>query len=149
MARAGNIVTARSDAPKDDERIDFVTDPSGVSFGSGVVARGGTADRAVAAAKTVAPQAAPRDEGAVTPAADLGRAARLDESDPCKGRYPASARVDDGFATIALVVRSSGKVASAAIVSETPCRRRLRPRGARMPPREVVLTGAVALGRIR
>ena len=45
-ARAGALLTAKDNAPssKDEPLVDFVTDPNGTSYGSGVVARGGTAE---------------------------------------------------------------------------------------------------------
>lgn len=128
VARAGNVVTAKDDGKteSDSEAVTFVTDPEGHSFGSGVVARGGTLDRATTPVRVAPPpNAGPTIQrgpvgDAITPAANLSRAARLDESDPCAGKYPPSAKVDDGYATIALVVRPDGRVSSISVVSESP-----------------------------
>lgn len=131
-ARAGNVVVARDDAPlvsSSPDVVDFVTDPDGKSFGSGYVTRGGTADRAASpgvTAPSAVTGAAPRHgdarggELAVASPESLGRAARLDEVDPCRGRYPPDARADEGVATVALVVRADGTIASATVVAETP-----------------------------
>src|SRR4051812_42936308 len=45
-ARAGALLTAKDDTskPSDAPPVDFVTEPSGTTYGGGVVARGGTAD---------------------------------------------------------------------------------------------------------
>jgi outer membrane biosynthesis protein TonB len=107
--------------------VDFVTDPDGKSFGSGVVARGGTLDRGTVATN-VAPSRPPAvvrgparpGADAVTAPENLSRAARLDEPNPCAGFYPRSASADSGQVTLSLVVRPGGRLASAAVVSETP-----------------------------
>jgi protein TonB len=116
VARAGRLVAARSDAPaaRSADAVDFVTDPEGKSYGIGVVARGGTLDRA-----PPAPISSPAGEGSIG-AENLSRAARLEEADPCAGMYPLDAKVDGGFATASVVVRPEGQVGSVSIVSETP-----------------------------
>lgn len=127
-ARAGALMTAKESAPsaKQDELVDFVTDPSGTSYGSGVVARGGTADhgalgataRGVGSAVTTQAEKA-RADGIVA-AANLSRRATLTALNPCAGFYPSEATSDAGAVTLTLVVRADGAVASAVVVSETP-----------------------------
>lgn len=129
-ARAGALVTAKEEAPsaKQSEVVDFVTDPSGTSYGSGVVARGGTADRGVrgataAGVATGAPRAVgsgPPQDGALVDAANLSRRAELAEANACAGYYPSDANADSGLVTVAVVVRANGAAASVAVVSENP-----------------------------
>lgn len=126
VARAGNVVTAKSDAPAPAEAVDFVTDPDGRSFGSGVVARGGTLERATVPTP-VAPPPGPAvvrvaaGSGDVPVATEnLGRPARLDDANPCAGFYPPAASADSGLVTLALVVRPSGELAAANVVDESP-----------------------------
>ena len=128
-ARAGALLTAKDNAPssKDEPLVDFVTDPNGTSYGSGVVARGGTADHGErgATAKGVgnaaAPPAAASPVGAgLTAAADLSRRASLSEANACAGFYPSEASADSGTVALTLVVRADGVVTSAAVVSESP-----------------------------
>jgi protein TonB len=128
-ARAGALLTAKESAPsaKNDELVDFVTDPGGTSYGSGVVARGGTADHgahgasAAGVGSTPAPTraAAPPGDGLVL-AANLSRRATLNEPDACAGFYPSEADVDSGVVTLTVVVRADGNVTSTAVLSETP-----------------------------
>ena len=81
-ARAGALLTAKDDTskPSDAPPVDFVTDPSGTTYGGGVVARGGTADFGVRGATAAGrqraryPSTAPSD--GVTPAANLSRPPR-------------------------------------------------------------------------
>jgi protein TonB len=127
-ARAGALLTAKESAApsKDEPLVDFVTDPSGTSYGSGVVAHGGTADHAERGATVkgtgaapAAPNAAPVGDG-LTPAADLSRRATLSEANACAGFYPSEASADSGTVALTLVVRADGSVTSAAVVSESP-----------------------------
>lgn len=127
-ARAGALLSAKDDAPsaKNDELVDFVTDPAGTTYGSGVVARGGTADHgasgATAAGVDSAPPraaAAPRSDGLVG-TANLSRRAALNEVNACAGFYPSEAHADAGAVTLAVVVRADGGVTSASVVVETP-----------------------------
>jgi protein TonB len=130
VARAGNVVTAKADAPSvSEEAVDFVTDPEGKSFGSGVVARGGTLDRASTPVPVTPRAGAPVVRGGSGPAApgitapeNLSRAARLEEANPCAGFYPDGAMADAGQVTLALVVGPSGQVRSLSVVDETPAR---------------------------
>jgi periplasmic protein TonB len=128
-ARAGALLTAKENAPsaKNDELVEFVTDPAGVSYGSGVVARGGTADRgahgATAAGVGTAPvraaAAAPPSDGLVAPE-NLSRRATLNERDACAGFYPSEADADSGAVTLRVIVRADGTVTSSSVVSESP-----------------------------
>ncbi len=128
VARAGNVLTARSDTPAAADAVDFVTDPEGKSFGSGIVARGGTLDHG-SVPTPLAPRgpttvrgasgAAGGGDGVTTPE-NLSRAARLDEANPCAGFYPRTASADVGQVTLAVVVRATGELASSVVVSETP-----------------------------
>jgi protein TonB len=127
-ARAGALLTAKESAPSAtrDDLVDFVTDPAGTSYGSGVVARGGTAEHgergATAAGVGSAPvpaAATPRTDGLVA-AANLSRRAALHEANACAGFYPSEADADSGAVTLTLVVRADGRVSSTSIVSETP-----------------------------
>jgi hypothetical protein len=114
-------LAVREEAPKpSEEPVDFVTDPNGKSFGSGVVARGGTAE-------VGAPAARPGGEGIANEVgtdwakeSDLRRRPRLAEADACRGFYPRLARADRGVAMLSVKVRSSGEVAKASLVSENP-----------------------------
>lgn len=128
-ARAGALLTAKESAPsaKNDELVDFVTDPNGTSYGSGVVARGGTADHgargATAAGVGTAPApravAAPPGDGLVAPE-NLSRRATLNERDACAGFYPSEADADSGAVTLRVIVRADGVVSSSSVTSETP-----------------------------
>lgn len=132
-AKAAPLLTANDDpkSAKDDEPVSFVSDPNGTTYGSGVVAKGGTADVGANGAKaggvtsgtgnSTTPTAKALATGeALVPASDLSRAPSLPGADVCKGFFPASA--DDDVATVSLVVvvKPSGDVASASIASEAP-----------------------------
>ncbi len=106
--------------------MDFVTDPAGTTYGSGVVARGGTAEHgehgATAASVGSAPvrtATAPPTDGLVA-AANLSRRATLNERDACAGFYPSEANVDSGAVTLTVVVRADGAVSSSSVLSESP-----------------------------
>ncbi|OJY30448.1 MAG: hypothetical protein BGO98_27390 [Myxococcales bacterium 68-20] len=98
----------------------------GTSYGSGVVARGGTAEQSTGGRpRVVAPPAPPVATGTgngdgIVPAASLSRPARLQGDDPCGGFYPNEATADSGSAAVSLVVLPSGKVARASVASESP-----------------------------
>lgn len=133
-AKAGALLTANDDAPKakGEEPVSFVTDPNGGAYGSGVVQKGGTAEVGAEGAKAgsvgttpgapPAPKAgppAPKGDTLVA-AADLSRAPKLAEADACKGYFPSTADDDAGDATLLVVVKPSGQVASATVLGETP-----------------------------
>jgi hypothetical protein len=134
-AKAGNLLTAPDDAHESggEEPVSFVTDPNGSSYGSGVVAKGGTADVGLPGAKVggvvttgktlanpgttfVAPPAAPT----IVPAANLSRMPKLEEANACKGFFPSGADDDSADATLVVVIKPDGGVSSASVVLETP-----------------------------
>jgi hypothetical protein len=137
-ARAGDLLTAKDDGAKNakDEPVEFVTDPDGAAYGSGVVAKGGTADvglagasangasggtgvKAAASATAGAPRSASTAE-TITPAANLSRLPKLTEADACKGFFPSEASDDAATVTLVVVVKTTGAVSSASIVAESP-----------------------------
>ena len=125
-ARAGAIMAADPTAKGSEDMVDFVSDPAGTSYGSGVVTRGGTATHSTGGIARVPPPTAPPARGpstaeeGVTPSASLSRAARLQGDDPCSGYYPAEATADSGSAVISVVVLPSGKVARVSMKEEAP-----------------------------
>lgn len=130
-AKAGNVLTVPDDAPAKagEEPVSFVTDPNGDSYGSGVVAKGGTAEVGLAGAKvggtgTVAAPvaAAPKPVAAapVVSSVDLSRPAKLTEIDPCRGRFPSTADDDVGTVTLVLAIKKNGDVETASVVTESP-----------------------------
>ncbi|MEO7093092.1 MAG: hypothetical protein ABI175_07575 [Polyangiales bacterium] len=133
-AKAGNLLVAKDDGAKStgDEPVSFVTDPNGTSYGSGVVAKGGTADvglpgakvgGVVTTGKTLAapgtPFVAPTGP-TIVPAANLSRMPKLEEANACKGFFPGSADDDSADTTLVVVIKPDGGVSSAAVVAETP-----------------------------
>jgi periplasmic protein TonB len=128
-ARAGALLTARSDPDREQASgapVDFVTDPSGGSYGSGVVSRGGSAELGIAGGRAAgtgnvpaAVSPAGRGDG-LTPAANLSRAARLTEPDACRGYYPPDTTFDVGQVTVTVVVRAGGEASSVAVLAESP-----------------------------
>lgn len=128
-AKAGAVLAAKDDAPapNGEEPVSFVTDPDGGEYGSGVVAKGGTA--AVGLPGAQPPAAAPIASAAPTsaakpivqqPVANLSRKPSLDAADACKGYFPAEADDDSALVTLRVMVRESGDVQSATVVAETP-----------------------------
>lgn len=130
-AKAGEVLTAKDDAPKgEDEPVSFVSDPNGSTWGHGVVAKGGTADvgakgaaaagtgttpiAPIATAKPLAPPTQPQ------PATNLSRKPTLSDPNACKGFFPSGADDDEGAVTLRVVVRVDGSVASANVVKESP-----------------------------
>jgi protein TonB len=130
-ARAARLLTAKPDtAPQQasEEPVDFVSDPSGTSYGGGVVAIGGKADfgkagaRSKVAARGDVVEAGPKKPAGdgLVPASDLSRAPRLSESNPCRGFFPQNADSDSATASVMVVIAKSGAVQSARVVGETP-----------------------------
>ncbi len=134
-AKAGNVLTAPPDphADKADETYSFVTDPNGTSYGSGVVAQGGTAEVGLEGAKAGGVGTAPAPKAATTLAgppaiaapkilsgANLSQAPRLDQPDACRGYFPGIADDDNAVVTLVVVVRPDGGVSSASVVKESP-----------------------------
>lgn len=114
--RAAAVRTVDEDAPTPEGPVRFVSDATGAAFGSGAVARGGTADVGQQPAAPV-PARAPRGPSA---APSLSRPPRLGEADPCRGFFPQRARVDRGEVTLRVRVERDGSVRSIAISSELP-----------------------------
>jgi hypothetical protein len=133
-AKAGNLLTAPDEpgGQKSDDPVSFVTDPNGEEYGSGTVAKGGTADHGAAGAKATG---SPGGTGSGTPAkgppspppppptitaADLSRKPVPPGGDPCKGTFPSEA--DDDTATVQLLVttKPGGQVEKVSVVGENP-----------------------------
>jgi len=130
-ARAGNVITAKSDAPvpANSDPVDFVTDPNGTSYAGGVVARGGTGDhgstgtavRAAGPAKkapVAATATAPKSD--IVPASDLSRAPALSTGTDCAGYYPRNADADSALVTLVVVVGTDGSIARSSVAGESP-----------------------------
>lgn len=123
-ARAGALLTqpeTPAPQPATDEPVRFVTDPGGRGYGSGLVARDGTAERAdgLPAAEPEAPASAAKRAGLVF-AAKLSRQPVLATADPCRGYFPKSARSDRGEVSAIATVRDHGAVARTEIEREAP-----------------------------
>jgi len=121
-SRAGALLTAPETAPVPSaEPVRFVSDPSGRSFGTGSVARGGSADRGLAGA--VPSPAPPQPTAAaglrITPADQLSRQPAL-LGDGCRGYFPERARQDQGSVTLLATLRADGKVARLQLEAESP-----------------------------
>ncbi len=129
-AKAGALLTAKSAAAE--EPVSFVTDPDGTTYGSGVVAKAGTAEVGAEGAQaggvpsgTGTAPAAPKVVGsgtgdAIVPASDLSRGPALREPDACKGYFPSSADDDVATVSVTVVIKPNGDVASASVVFESP-----------------------------
>jgi TonB family protein len=122
-ARAGKVLTA-GEATEEGDPISFVTDPEGRTYGGGVVARGGVADKSTETVRP-APQAGaepPRSPAAetLTPPSDLSRRPKLDREDPCRGFFPSRADRDEGHVTLTVVVQATGAVGAVSVLSESP-----------------------------
>lgn len=127
-AHAGALLTATAEPAPGAAPVRFVSDPSGTSFGFGVVARGGTAERGAigaAAGGQGLPSETPTPrrgaEGpAITPASELSRPPRLEQEDVCRGHFPAASQADQGVVTLRVVVQPSGAVSRVSVERETP-----------------------------
>jgi hypothetical protein len=130
-AKAGRVITAAPtpSAPTTDEPVSFASDENGGTFGSGVVAKGGTAAIGVANAKAngvvgsqpTAPAPVANSGGSsLVAAADLSRAPALRDPGACKGFFPSTAEDDVASVSLMIVVQPTGKVSSASVVAETP-----------------------------
>jgi TonB family protein len=121
-ARAGKVLTA-GEADEAGDPVSFVSDPEGRTYGGGVVARGGVADRSTEAVRP-APEPAPEPRSSqgdgLTPASDLSRRPTLEGDDPCHGFFPSRADRDEGHVTLMVVVQPTGAVGSLAVLAETP-----------------------------
>jgi outer membrane biosynthesis protein TonB len=120
-ARAGALLTAiETPEAKEDEPVRFVSDPNGRGYGTGIVARGGTAERGESSS-VLRPEAPPRAATGfrITPADQLRRQPVL-LGDSCRGYFPDHAQQDQGLVSIIATVQSSGAIARLEIESETP-----------------------------
>lgn len=113
--------------PQADEAVDFTTDPSGASYGGGVVAVSGAAALGVSGARPfgnsgTAPASSgthPSGDG-LTAASDLSRKPRLPSSDPCRGFFPNGAEDDEGVVALMVTIAKSGRVSATQLLSENP-----------------------------
>jgi outer membrane biosynthesis protein TonB len=119
-AAAGALHTARDDTPDPAEPVRFAVDPNGGAYGFGVVAAGGSRNGQAGgsgsvptAAPTAAPAAPARPRAFAVPP-------RLEENDPCRGFFPASASVDRGEVTVALRIGADGAVQRVSVQRELP-----------------------------
>ena len=123
LAKAGKLLTApETPEPADDEPVRFVTDPNGKGYGSGLVARGGTADRAdepAPAPEPIAP-AKPAKGSGLAFAAKLSRQPALAAADPCRGYFPRDAASNRGEVVAIATVRDHGTVMRTEIEHEAP-----------------------------
>lgn len=129
-ARAGNLLTAKDDAPTPagTEPVDFVTDPNGSSYAGGVVARGatgghgstGTSLRPGSATKTETAKGGTVRKREVAPAPVLSRAASLASGTNCAGYYPRGADADSAIVSLVVVVDSNGNTIRMSVASESP-----------------------------
>jgi len=123
-ARAGALLTTPEEptqTPIADEPVRFVTDPNGRGYGSGMVARGGTADHAehaVPVPPVLAP--APTAKPGLVFAERLSRQPSLGAHDPCRGFFPQGAQTNRGEVSVIATVRDQGSVVRTEIESETP-----------------------------
>jgi len=119
-ARAGALLTAQETPDvKDDEPVRFVSDPNGRGYGTGIVARGGTAEHGEGT--TLRPEPPPRAASGfrITPADQLRRQPLL-LGDGCRGFFPNHARPDQGLVSVIATVQSSGALAKLDVESESP-----------------------------
>ena len=123
-ARAGALLTTPEEptpTPAADEPVRFVTDPNGRGYGSGMVARGGTADHAEHAAPVPpSPSPAPAAKPGLVFAERLSRQPSLGAHDPCRGFFPQGAQTNRGEVSVIVTVRDQGAVVRTEIESETP-----------------------------
>jgi TonB family protein len=129
-AKAGRVITAApaANTPKAEEPVSFVSDENGGTFGSGVVAKGGTA--AVGAANATANGVVGSQGAAQVPvsigggglvaASDLSRAPMLRDPGACKGFFPTTAQDDVASVSLMIVVQPTGKVSTASVIAESP-----------------------------
>jgi TonB family protein len=124
-ARAAALHTAKAEplAPAQDDLVDFTNDASVVGFGAGVVAVGGQAKLGLPDARPGGASSSNRGEAArgngLTPASDLSQRPALNESDPCRGYFPASASDDSASAVVMVTIARTGAVASVKLLSES------------------------------
>lgn len=119
-AKAGKLLTAL-DTPDDkaDEPVRFVSDPNGRGYGTGIVARGGTAEHGESSTPRPTPPPAAATGLRITPA-DLLKRQPVLLGDGCRGYFPDHARPDQGVVSIVATVQPSGSIARLEIEAETP-----------------------------
>jgi TonB family protein len=118
-ARAAPVLT-RAEAPESPtaaEPVRFVSDPNGKSFGYGLVARGGSAERGEASPAPHAAATVTREEPIAT---RLSRAPLLLAHDGCRGFFPNAAPSNAGTVSVIATVRASGAIARLDIEQEAP-----------------------------
>ena len=120
-ARAGALLTAPETAPEPaSEPVRFVSDPNGHGFGTGSVARGGTAQHGAPGAVSPTPQPLTAASALrITPADKLQRKPTL-LGDGCRGYFPARAASDHGNVSLVATLFPNGKVARLELEAETP-----------------------------
>lgn len=134
-AKAGKLLVAADDpnTQKSDEPTTFVHDENGQEYGSGTVAKGGTADVGKPGGKangvdngTGNGQPKPGPLAAAGPpppqitAADLSRKPALPGSDQCHGWFPSDADDDVGAVTLMVKIKGSGEVETVNVMNESP-----------------------------
>lgn len=130
-AKAGNLLTASDDAPKQpgEEPTSFVTDPNGTEYGSGTVMKGGTADKSGTGPVSTAPPSGsgsgpakgPPPPPPPPPGPDLSAPPSIPGGkNVCAGYFPGEADDDSGFVQLIIDVDPAGKVSKAVVVKETP-----------------------------
>jgi protein TonB len=123
-ARAGALLTTPEEptpSPTADEPVRFVTDPNGRGYGSGMVARGGTADHEDHAVPVpLAASTAPAAKPGLVFAERLSRQPSLGAYDPCRGFFPQGAQTNRGEVSVIATVRDQGSVVRTEIESEAP-----------------------------
>lgn len=118
-ASAAPLRTVAEGVKTAEEPVRFVADATGSAFGFGSAAAGGSAlvgDPAALAEPSSGPASKPAAAGRTS----LRRAPALAESDPCRGFFPARARVDRGQVALKVKVERDGSVRSIGVTSETP-----------------------------
>jgi periplasmic protein TonB len=121
-ARAGKLLTALEEPEakaQPDEPVRFVSDPNGRGYGTGIVARGGTAEHGESSTPRPTPPPTAASGLRITPADLLKRQPTL-LGDGCRGYFPDQARPDQGVVSIVATVLPSGAVAKLELESETP-----------------------------
>lgn len=119
-ARAGALMTAtETPEAKNDEPVRFVSDPDGRGYGTGIVARGGSAEHGENSTLRHVPPPRAASGFRITPADQLQRQPVL-LGDSCRGYFPDRARPDQGLVSIIATVQGSGAIARLEIESETP-----------------------------
>lgn len=119
-AHAGKLLTAHeTPEPADEQPFRFVSDPNGRSFGTGIVARGGTASHGEGSAIAAKPEPSAVRSEHITPADQLQRQPTL-QGDGCRGFFPDHAHTDLGAVSLIATVQANGALSKLQIETETP-----------------------------